>query len=225
MVLLLVCLLVGFFCDAFCSSVWILTGFKSTVFLRLFYPREDFGYVGKWADGPSMDQKFARKRAMQIPLNVQCGTLITSLIVCKWTRTLRHRQPTYFNPSLIFLLIRNITPVVDLQLICDAKLKKFNMWSKIQRSCRKSNLLRARGGHSTISLCGYLSLRFKPFIYNVHLWKWRLLLTWHRSCKCWHISNVLDFLFLKNSLSVNFIIHKLWCGLIISFSCVFRHMP
>lgn len=79
MVLLLVCLLVGFFCDAFCSSVWILTGFKSTV----FYPREDFGYVGKWADGPSMDQKFARKRAMQIPLNVQCGTLITSLIVFK----------------------------------------------------------------------------------------------------------------------------------------------
>lgn len=41
---------------------------------------EDFGYVGKWADGPSMDQKFARKRAMQIPLNVQCD------ICLKWRK-------------------------------------------------------------------------------------------------------------------------------------------
>lgn len=37
--------------------------------------RETFGYIGsKWTDGPSMDQKFARKRAMQISVKVQCGT-------------------------------------------------------------------------------------------------------------------------------------------------------
>lgn len=41
---------------------------------------EDFGYIGKWTDGPSMDQKFARKRAMQIPFNVQCD------ICLKWRK-------------------------------------------------------------------------------------------------------------------------------------------
>lgn len=55
MVLLLVCLLVGFFCDVFCLSVWILIGFKLIIFLCLFYFREDFGYVGKWVDGFFMD--------------------------------------------------------------------------------------------------------------------------------------------------------------------------
>ncbi|XP_078361220.1 ATPase MORC2A-like [Oculina patagonica] len=40
---------------------------------------EGFGYVGsKWTDGPSMDQKFVRKRAMQLPINVQCD------ICLKW---------------------------------------------------------------------------------------------------------------------------------------------
>ncbi|KAJ7387408.1 ATPase morc2 [Desmophyllum pertusum] len=38
---------------------------------------EDFGYVGsRWTDGPSMDQKFVRKRAMQITLNVQCDVCL-----------------------------------------------------------------------------------------------------------------------------------------------------
>ena len=41
----------------------------------MFFLRETFGYIGsKWTDGPSMDQKFARKRAMQISVKVQCGT-------------------------------------------------------------------------------------------------------------------------------------------------------
>ena len=41
----------------------------------MFFFRETFGYIGsKWTDGPSMDQKFARKRAMQISVKVQCGT-------------------------------------------------------------------------------------------------------------------------------------------------------
>ena len=74
---LFVCLVVCLFCVALYSSLWLLTELISTVFQCLFDPREDFGYIGKWTDGPSMDQKFARKRAMQIPFNVQCGTLIT----------------------------------------------------------------------------------------------------------------------------------------------------
>ena len=41
----------------------------------IFSSRENFGYINnKWTDGPSMDQKFVRKRAMQIKVNVQCGT-------------------------------------------------------------------------------------------------------------------------------------------------------
>ncbi|XP_020613915.1 MORC family CW-type zinc finger protein 2A-like [Orbicella faveolata] len=38
---------------------------------------ETFGYIGsKWTDGPSMDQKFARKRAMQISVKVQCDVCL-----------------------------------------------------------------------------------------------------------------------------------------------------
>ncbi|XP_067033345.1 ATPase MORC2A-like isoform X2 [Acropora muricata] len=38
---------------------------------------ESFGYVSsKWTDGPSTEQKFVRKRAMQIDLNVQCDTCL-----------------------------------------------------------------------------------------------------------------------------------------------------
>lgn len=38
---------------------------------------ENFGYVSsRWTDSPSTDQKFVRKRAMQIPLNVQCDVCL-----------------------------------------------------------------------------------------------------------------------------------------------------
>lgn len=42
---------------------------------------ENFGYISsRWTDGPSVDQKYVRKRAMQIPVDVQCD------ICLKWRR-------------------------------------------------------------------------------------------------------------------------------------------
>ena len=36
--------------------------------------REGFGYLScNWKESPSMDQKFIRKRAMQVPVAIQCG--------------------------------------------------------------------------------------------------------------------------------------------------------
>ena len=44
--------------------------------MMLWSVREDFGYVNaNWRDAPSQDQKFVRKRAMQVPVTIQCGKL------------------------------------------------------------------------------------------------------------------------------------------------------